>query len=359
MAFQRARRRHPLPAAGYALSGGRVQNRLQGSWGTMNSGILSISGQPVAADQSNWRQRLEAWRGLLAACGRKPSRKRVHSLRVATLRIQAELEYELGGSRQGNPAARAARRWNRQAEKLRRALSPVRGADVNLARLDQLRGTFCEKDLDLSRMSRMCNRQVDALEQRLVQLRKAAARELIAEIEARRARLERCGREIEAAFAAEAPRAAGSERSEVRVLIAGLAEEFPELNRERLHEFRKRVKMVRYLAESSTVVDPAAARRVAALKRMQAAAGEWHDLQALAKTAARTFRGRDKERGLAELLETLAAESLQRALETCGRALKLLLQHGARNGPSRVPVSSKLPVRRADPVAASDERKFA
>jgi len=356
MTFQRARRSHPLPATGYALSGGRVQNRLQEGFSTMNPGVLPIGGQPDAAPQPNWGQRLEAWRRLLAACGRKPSRKRVHSLRVATLRIQAELEYELRGNRQGNPAARAARRWNRQAEKLRRALSPVREVDVNLARLDRLRGMFCEKDLDLSRMSRICKRQIDALEQRLVQLRKAAAKELIAEIEARRVR---CGREIEAAFAPEAPRAAGSEPSEVRVLIAGLAEEFPELNRERLHEFRKRVKMVRYQAEASTVVDPTAGRRVAALKRMQAAAGEWHDLQALAKAAARTVRGRDKERGLAELLETLAAESLQRALETCGRTLTLLVQHGAGNGPFRMPLSSKLPVRRAEPVGAADERRFA
>jgi CHAD domain-containing protein len=344
---------------GYPFDGGKVQNRLQEGYRTMNSGILPIGGEQAAASEPNWSKRLEAWRRLLAACVRKPSRKRVHSLRVATLRIEAELEDALRGHAQNSPAVRAAKRWNRQAGKLRRALSAVRETDVHLARLVHLRGTLGDQELDSSRMRRIYLRQIGGLEGRLTQQRKTAGKEFSVEAGDRRARLERCSRELEAAFAREAPQVAASEPRDVRVLIEELAKKFPELDREHLHEFRKRVKMVRYLAENFAAADPTVARRIAALRRMQAAAGEWHDLQALAKEAGRKLRGREKKAGLAELLETLAEESLERALETCRRTLRLLVQHGAPNGPFRVPLLSKLPVRRAEPVTPADERKLA
>ena len=63
-----------------------------------------------------------------------------------------------------------------------------------------------------------------------------------------------------------------------------LVEDHPPLTEENLHEFRLECKRIRYLAEMS-VVTPATARIVAALKRVQDAMGDWHDWFTLTETA--------------------------------------------------------------------------
>ncbi|MGB7549792.1 MAG: hypothetical protein WBM14_18800, partial [Terracidiphilus sp.] len=61
----------------------------------MNSGLHPVHLQLALPNRPEWRSQVEAWRQLLAECGRKPGRKRVHELRVATLRLQAEVEHGL------------------------------------------------------------------------------------------------------------------------------------------------------------------------------------------------------------------------------------------------------------------------
>jgi len=61
----------------------------------------------------NWRQKLEFWCEQLRECARKPSRRRVHGLRAATLRLQAELDETLQHSTTAPAAVRAAQRWHR------------------------------------------------------------------------------------------------------------------------------------------------------------------------------------------------------------------------------------------------------
>jgi len=306
----------------------RVQNRSQECYKPMNSFSHPSRGQSQAAAQPDFRRQVEAWRQLLIQCGQKPSRKAVHSLRVATLRLQAGVEYWLRAQEPDAPAAGAAKRWNKQGKKLRRALNPVREADVSLARLASLRASTAGPPEGQLPCSRGCLRQIGELEQKLTETRQAAAKKLIDVIEDRRKRMERLSTEMEAALAMSPWGCAGKD---LLAMFASLREEFPELEAETLHTYRKRLKKVRYLAEISAVGDALAARQAAILKRMQSAAGEWHDWQALASQAGRAFRGNGSTSALTQLLEARAQEFLKEALGQCRRATAQLLGRDALN----------------------------
>jgi CHAD domain-containing protein len=307
----------------------------------MNSSSLSSDGKPRgeeppsgkldAAAQAGFGLQVEAWRQSLELCGQKPSRKRVHSLRVATLRLQAGLEHWLRTQEPGPPDARAVKRWSEQGKKLRRALRPVREADVYLSKLASLHNPSAVPEEGQLPLSPRCLRQIGKLEQRLAQKRQTAEKKLIARLEDRRERLGRLSQEMEAALAPPAPFRWGCSASEISGLVAGLAGEFSSLDSGNLHAFRKRIKKVRYLAGISAVPLPTTGRQ-AVLKRIQAAAGEWHDWHVLAEEAGRVFRGR-KAGGLVQLLETLASKSLEEALGVCRHSMAHLLKRRAKNGP--------------------------
>lgn len=324
----------------------------------MNSSVLPLRSNRDKPALREWR-RVEAWRQLMAACGRKPSRKRVHGLRVATLRLQAEMEYWVRTQDGQCPAARQVRRWKKQADKLREALGRVREADVFMVKLDQLRVMVTGPDQGQSRLSRICLRQISSLEEWFAQQRKTAAKELTSEIADQRERLTKSSKEVEVVLGHAGSEDAGSDLSGVRKMIAGLATEFPELNSDSLHKFRKRIKILRYLAEPVAAGDTRTARQVAALKRIQSAAGEWHDLHSLSKKAMRTFRGRHKEGGLAELLSTLAAESLEKAIELCRRTIARLQFESAGDDAAQQMPFRKFPVQRVEPIAAAKKRRSA
>jgi CHAD domain-containing protein len=271
--------------------------------------------QPAA--QLEFQRQVEAWRQLLFQCGQKPSRKGVHSLRVATLRLQAGVEYWLRDQEPDAPAARAGKRWNKQGKKLRRALNPVREADVSLARLASLRASTAGPPEGQLPCSRSCLRQIGELEQKLTEARQKAAKRLITVIADRRKRMERLSTEMEDALALSPWGCSGKD---LLAMFASLREEFPELKAEILHTYRKCIKNVRYLADISAVGDSSAARQAAILKKMQAAAGEWHDWQALASQAGRAFRGKARTCALTQLLEARTQEYLKEALGVCLRA---------------------------------------
>ncbi len=325
----------------------------------MNSGLHSVDLQRAAQERPEGRSQVEAWRRLLAACGRKAGRRRVHELRVATLRLQAQLEHGLGALEAEAPAARAARRWNKQAGKLRRVLGPVRDADVYLGKLAGLHESAAGPGGARLHSSRILLRQIDALERRFARQRECAAKELMAEIADRRERLEQTSREMGAALAPQAPRMGGAGASAVRELLAGLAAEFPELSGDNLHEFRMRIKKVRYLAEIYAAADPQAGRQAAALRKMQVAAGTWHDWQTLAKKAGHLFRGREKEGGLAELLETLEEESLEKALGVCQRTMARLQKESAGDEASPQLLPQKIPAQGVESIAVAERRRYA
>jgi CHAD domain-containing protein len=292
-----------------------------------------------------------AWRRLLAHCSSKPTRKRVHALRVTTLRILAELEYRIGDKEKGTPGAQAATRWIKLGEKLRQALGPVREADVWLDQLADLRKSLRDTSGYSPRSNKACIRQIDELENRLREKRRQWEKELVAEIEIRRDRLEESAQQIQIGPYQSAG-AGGSAHDAVASQIADefarVASEFPSLDSDNLHEFRKRIKKVRYRAEIFTKNDPEAGRQAASIRRMQSAIGAWHDWHVLAKKEAHA-NGAHEE--LTELLETLAAESLEKALAICARTTaKLLKRRGVGDSPDSP--SKKLPARVAGPASS-------
>ena len=307
----------------------------------MNSGPLFPGDPPEAVQQGpaepavqpEFRQHVEAWRQLLARCSRKPGRKSVHSLRVATLRLQAAAEFCLRDLEADSPDARALRRWQRQGNKLRRALGPVRQTDVYLGKLANLRSSHNGRADGQREPSTSFLHQIGELERRLAGERESAAKKLTRQIERRQRRLERLSRKMEAALAAPAQTRKGCSSSAISEQIAGLAHQFPELNDGTLHAYRKRIKKVRYLAEVSAPGNPGVARQAAALKRMATAAGEWHDWQTLAQEAAHVHRGHEGPTALARVLDAQAGKSLEEALTLCRRSMIRLLKPAA-NGHS-------------------------
>lgn len=315
----------------------------------MNSGSHSlIPGCVDGAFQRQWRQQLAAWRRLLARCGRKAGRKRVHKLRVATLRLEALLEFWLRGN-EGDPGARAVKHWSKQAVRLRRALQPARSAAVYLGKLAWLRGQESAGGQD-------CLRQIDRLELRFEKRRRSAEKKLMEEIGKRRARLERWSERIEETIPAPVAGEETAGAEVVRELVAGLVAEFPILSEDCLHAYRKGIKKVHYLAEFFAAGDARAVRQAEALGKIQAAIGEWRDWQLLAGKAGRVFK--DREGGLPGLLTGLETESLRKALHCSRHFTAQLLEDRAdviRSGRS----SRKMPVQSAGLPSTTERRKRA
>ncbi len=322
----------------------------------MNSASFLLGRPPAMGNQSKWSAQFADWRQTLSRCARKPTPKRVHELRVATLRLQAELEYWLRESATGTAAARTAKRWSNQARKLRRALSLVRETDVYLRKLARLRGQVPHSGDHGLRSSSVCTLQINKLEIRLRKLRQAGEKKLIAEIKGRRKRMVSFSKELEVAFARPGPPSDSHGGLKVAVMFKDLTREFPELNADCLHEFRKRVKKLRYMAEIFSASDPLAGRQSATLRKIQVAVGEWHDWHVLAQKADRAFRGRGQGSGLPELLAALAATSLRKAISLSRRQIAQMMEVAAASGAASEPAPGKFPVRPAESVAISQQR---
>ncbi|MGA2726552.1 MAG: CHAD domain-containing protein [Terracidiphilus sp.] len=321
----------------------------------MNSGQIRHNPQVRVAAPQLPQLTFESWRSLLDACRHKPSRKHVHGLRVATLRLQAQLDSSPGS----HSVAQAARRWNKSAEKLRASLSAVRETDVYRAKLSGLCDTLATPEGYAPRSSRISLRQIEELDEWLARERKIAAKELIADLKHRQERLDRLSVELESAQAFGHSLIPVSSLSGVFKMFADAVAEFPKLDMDCLHDFRKRMKNVRYLAELFASTDPQAGRMAESLKLMQGVVGEWHDWEELAQLASRRLRKRHKDGALTELLKTLAEESLEKALECCRCQTAELLGQIAITAPPLRLVAAKPPVRSLAPVTMMDERRLA
>jgi hypothetical protein len=286
------------------------------------------------------RDRIATWRGLLERCGTKATRKRVHALRVVTLRVQAELERDITDLPLASREAQAILRFSKQAEKLRQALSPVREFDVWIGKLRGLRASLTETGYYIPRSMRDSIRGIDRLVERIKKKRDSAEKKLVAEIGKRGGHLVRASEDVNEALSeyvfSEETGIAGELVERFRAVKA----DFLSFNEENLHEFRKRIKTVRYLAEIYASADQACAQIATQMKKMQSAIGEWHDWQELGLEA-RGHRGKSKE--LAELLDTLTAESFDVALSTVHMISANLLGEDAENPESGNVEGGKLP----------------
>lgn len=320
----------------------------------MNSDLVDSKGKPEA--QPNWQRQFEEWRELLARCGQKSSRRRVHALRVATLRLKAEVDFRLLDPGSTSKMGDAAKRWNKQANKLRKALSPVRDTDVHIETLEKLRSASGAVGHE-SKLTASCMREIEEVDKRLREERKSAESVLLKEIEDRRDRLARASRKLEEDLAKQTAWAESDRALLIRGIVAGLATEVTNLSATTLHEFRKRAKTARYLADVSAKRDSRVARQATLLKSMQNAAGKWHDLQTLADRADEAVSG-GGEKELISLLRTLADQALQGALEVCRNTIVELLAQGALMGANGSVLPPKKPVRsmKAEDLPAGTSR---
>lgn len=325
----------------------------------MNSSSSFPKGPLKEPVESHLGRQIGGWRRMLAECGRKPSRRRVHALRVATLRLQARTEHCLSRLGEGDSTAKVVRRWNKQADKLRKTMSLVRETDVHLAKLNRLRRSVGDTDANHSRLNRICLNQIGTAERRLERTRKSAAKRLGEEIEKRRRRLARLSGELAKSPGLGDLLRTPSDKPELRALIAGLAADVGSLNVKSLHEYRKRVKTVRYLAEMAAEDDAQSARQVTALRTMQSAVGEWHDCQSLCKEVSAILKGRKREGGLVEMLETLAEESFENALDVCRRTIARLLDESFEKPTAIEVLPPRRPVKRAEPVFRPNQSRYA
>lgn len=288
--------------------------------------VLMNSDRGSRETRVNVRSRLSDWRQLVDRCRRKPTRRRVHALRVLTLRIQAELEHEAADLPKASHQAQAMLRFAQLGEKLREDLGQVRELDVWIGKLQRLRAFLSETSEYVPRSTRECIRQTERLEERLEKKRRSAADKLIEEIKKHRDGWVEAGRAVEEAASEHTHQADGNEAATILREFGVVAADFSAFDEENLHDFRKRIKKVRYLAEIHSG-DAECARIAAQIKKVQTAIGEWHDWQVLARTARQGRRGKNGE--LAELLESLTAEKFGEAVAGCDGLKARLLEPSA------------------------------
>ena len=311
----------------------------------LSTNLDSTYSQPDV--QLEFRRQIRVWRELLAHCGRKPGRKIVHNLRVTTLRLQAALEFSLSPVDADSSSAKSKERWARQAKKLRRALGPVRRSDVSLDQLATIRDWAEHPDSAPAVFPKEYLGVIEKIERTVAHRRKATAKKLTSEIEGRRKRLNRLSRKLETTASGFASTKEIGVAGKIQSQVAAVAAEFAALDAENLHQFRKRIKKIRYLAEVFASVDPYAARQASMLKHMTSAIGEWHDWQALSEEAARANRREAATTATTELLRAQARRMFERARTLCTDTMASLLEGAA---PRRSPAAAQTPPRK--PVAS-------
>lgn len=295
--------------------------------------------------EPDWYGLLESWGDLVSRCSRKPSRKRIHALRIATLRLKAQTECWLTQHGEDGARTRAARRWVKQAEKLRKVMSSVRDLDVFLETVQGLRSPEAPLPADAPVASRIFVEELDRLERRLKRKRIASEKRLVASVSKRSSALQEACAEMQAHFRVSEPPSIDIGKG-IREIVGALAAEAPSLSAETLHEFRKRAKAARYLAEIRARSDRLAGRQVVLLKKIQEAVGRWHDWMSLAERAHRILDGRGEE-SVTLTLESMAERAFLEAVRSCRSVTAQLVALEAREIEPSVLLPPKKPVGRA------------
>jgi CHAD domain-containing protein len=320
----------------------------------MNLVIMPGSAPEHAADTHLQNKHIREWLQLLGDCAEKPSRRRVHAVRVATLRLLTMAEESLATPTVRSDEAVTVQHWIKQATRLRGALSTIREIDVYRSRLAQLRTTLEEPGSEYLHIGRELAHQVDQLDDRFKQSRKKAAKKLVAQIAARAIRLRELSDVLGDQFPVRAP-AFGA--SSLASRIAGLTAGYTEFTEENLHAFRKRIRQMRYVIEAFHSSDRVVRQVARMLRRLQVAIGTWHDWAALAFEARKVRHDSAGRDSLVALLDELAGESLSKALHTCARTMdKLGKLHTAESAPGQS--ARKRPVQRtAEPRSMVVQRR--
>ena len=251
---------------------------------------------------------------LLAQTHAKPQPERVHLIRTTARRLEALLETL------GSGADRKERKLSKRLKRLRRKAGGVRDIDVQIAALRKLKiGREQERK---ARLMQALNEQRSEREQGLA---KALADKDVQKV---RKALHRWSAHISAATKPEPPARAAAAREHDAVaaalrMFASLARQAQTLTPENLHAYRTRCKRIRYVAEMAGQA-PEAKRMVNQLKRMQDAAGDWHDWQTLTQTAESLF-ARALESGLVAALRNVTNAKFVQARGVCQEVQHALL----------------------------------
>jgi CHAD domain-containing protein len=263
-----------------------------------------------------------------------PSEETVHRLRTGTRRAGALLQSLLSGRRDSQAARqlkRDAAKLLRQWKKLRRAAGEVRDLDVHRGLLSKMRKSWTAEDAQSAGTTDPAHTvmlgQLDNLDAWLKHQRNDRADSLRKETARRAPRCAKLTPVVLAELEKSRPASAKYSRGQLPAVLA--LEDFfrtsyamPTLDRENLHDFRKRTKEARYVAEAGGA-EPHAAAVANALKRIQDAIGSWHDFDALHQEAGKALGDNGAE--LCTLLKRRAEQQLQHALQVSERMRHRLL----------------------------------
>ncbi len=283
------------------------------------------SGRPVrppSAPRDPLAARAEELVGLIKEVAAKPKARAVHQLRTTIRRVETLIP-----ASEAEPS-RAARKLQKQLDRIRKRAGKVRDADVHLMALATLARTS-----DAERLAEIRSALEKSREKREKKLRR------VLDDERDRGIVKRLRRVVGRAVGA-APASAAADRVLARFVDA-LAAATP-LGAASLHAFRIETKRLRYLAEVAS--GPEAARTVTQLKRVQDAIGTWHDWLTLAECAERAL-GAESVTPILTVIRTRAEAQLAKALTVTadvGRRVQSLRPKAQRKGVH--PVTATLPV---------------
>ena len=210
-------------------------------------------------------------------------------------------------------------RFGKLAGKLRDALGSVRELDVWIGKLRTLRESLSDTTEYVPRSTRDAIREIERLEDRLTRKRDRSGLKLIAKIENRWDDLRSAARDVAKATGDRVDEVDKGRASKLLSEFGEIAAVFPVFDEGNLHDFRKRIKKVRYVAEICGA-DPMCGRIAAQVKKAQDAIGEWHDWHVLAGTAAKGKHVKDVE--AVELLNSMTARTYKAAIATCDGVLR-------------------------------------
>lgn len=315
---------------------------------------------------------------LLDECLQAPKVETVHQLRTGSRRVQAMVESicrEADG--RSNTIRKPAKKWLRQVKALRRAAGPVRDMDVHRKLLEKNLLRFAaqhqnrtvtdpevvegggaviskpaaESDPIVAQLAP----QASTLDGWLKQRRDAQAGVLEKQIKKRREKLSARERD----FLQALEKASGTRKKARNAAMVALedfvrvVDSMPRLDAANLHDFRKRTKKARYVAESAGEGENA--QRIAkTLKSVQDAIGDWHDWHCLTDESATALK--QDGIGLTAWLTSRADRSLLDAFNITERMSGQLVGEwmAGKRRPSRKNLTRKLPSGSVD-VSAGEQ----
>jgi CHAD domain-containing protein len=243
----------------------------------------------------------------VVACRAEPSVKAVHAVRTGTRRLEALLQKVAEDHAQAKGLRRALKGAFKQLGRVRKAAGAVRDLDVQMKLAEEVADELLLRKRGAVRDA--ITEEYERLDRYLRRRRKKRGADLDAELEESELKLERSLERIAdeiAGLTSQGPSLLESARRWTRET----AEKMGELNEANLHEYRKRTKAARYVAEEQE--GSAVARRFAAgLRRVQDVIGEWHDWALLNELAAEVLGG---DAAVTEALVVRRSRSLRTAL---------------------------------------------